>query len=544
MSFGGTRKALVVLVRDATVELLSWQQHRLTSIALLEHDEEGQTIFRGLVRQYPGFPVIVVADLLDENFRHDTIVHVSGSDHAALMKRKLDFSFRGTRYRRGVVTSRMSEGRKDDRIMLCALTKPGVVDLWANLLLEEERAIQSVTSIAHLLNHYVALEGLENEDYLLLSKLDSDRFLRQTFIRKGKVMFSRQASLGNVPERRLGVEILQESVQLRQYLERIHFIPYEKRLNVQILAGASDETIQVGSFSNESHHFEVVDINDQEATARVEVDDDALEPAHYLLARVLAHKNVDNVYAPPALTRYSDLRSLGKLLMTTAAGILLLGLGLNVPGLMSLAEMREQASIFQARIAPLQRQYQALSERFPDTPIPAQAMQLLVNTHEALRLQDFNPIEALNLVSAALARSPGLELTDIQWQLREAPFVPTVDALGYETPPPEPLPGLGSENALTGVLLQQRSRIELVIEGETYSPSSYRDAQEQVLAFAEALADSPRVEVQMRQMPIEIRTDTEVRTVINDSEVRSRFVLEVFIDQPRPGELLAEVGRP
>src|SRR5690606_18417935 len=141
------------------------------------------------------------------------------------------------------------------RIMLCALTKPEVVDLWANLLLEERMAIRSVTSIAHLLNLYVPLEGLENEDYLLLSKLDSDRFLRQTFIHKGKVMFSRQASLGNVPERRLGVEILQESVQLRQYLERIHFIPYEKTLTVQILAGASDETIQVRAFSNESHRF-------------------------------------------------------------------------------------------------------------------------------------------------------------------------------------------------------------------------------------------------------------------------------------------------
>ena len=60
--------------------------------------------------------------------------------------------------------------------------------------------------------------------------------LRQTFIKKGKVMFSRLASLNTVPENRLGVEILQESTQLRQYLERIQFITYESPLKIQVLA--------------------------------------------------------------------------------------------------------------------------------------------------------------------------------------------------------------------------------------------------------------------------------------------------------------------
>lgn len=544
MSFGGSSKSLVLLIREHTAELLSWEQRQLTELAVLEHDEDNRDLFLGLVRQYPSFPVIIVADLLDENFRHDTIVHVGGSDHAALMKRKLDFSFRNTRYRRGVVTGRMTEGRKDDKVLLCALTKPERIDMWARWLLQEKRAIRSVTSIAQLLNLYVPLEGLENEDYLLLSKLDSDNYLRQTFISRGKVMFSRQASLSNVPQRRLGVEILQESVQLRQYLERIQFIPYEKTLTVQILAGMPDEAIQVEAFSNESHRFAVVDVNAQEAAQHIKLEDDKVEPTHYLLARVLTHRQVDNIYGPPSLLRYSDLRSFGKLLLATAAGILVAGLGLNIPGLLDVSDKRSQAEVFQARLGPLRRDYEALRARFPDTPMPAQAMQLLVNTHETLSSQDYNPVEELNLIAAALTTSPGLELTGIEWHLRETPFVPGVDAMGYDIQAPERLPGLDSENALTGVLLQQRSRVELSIQGETYSPTSYRDAQEQVLAFADALAANPGVEVRTRQMPIEVRADANVSTLINDSEVRSAFILDVFIDKRPASELLAEVQVP
>src|SRR5690606_2858762 len=131
-----------------------------------------------------------------------------------------------------------------------------------------------------------------------------------------------------------------------------------------------------------------------------------------------------------------------------------------------------------------------------------------------------------------------------EWRLAEKPFVPSVDALGYEAPRPAPLQGLGRDNALTGVLLQKRSRVELVIEGETYSPSSYRDAQEQVLDFAAALAALDGVDVQMRQMPIEVRSDAQVNTLINDGEVRSRFVLDVHIDRSTPSDLLAGASQP
>src|SRR5690606_29363379 len=151
-----------------------------------------------------------------------------------------------------------------------------------------------ISSMAHLLNLYAPLEKLQTEEFLLLSQLDSEHFLRQTFIVSGKVKFSRQASLGHVPDRQLGMEIQQESVQLRQYLERIQFIHYKDTLKVQILAALSAAAMQVEALSSDSHQFEVIDVSSQPLSAGIHVHEGRVEPAHYLLARVLEHTRIDN----------------------------------------------------------------------------------------------------------------------------------------------------------------------------------------------------------------------------------------------------------
>lgn len=533
MSFGAQHKALVLLITETTAQLLLWERRKLQELALFTTSADDQELFVAELRLYPKHPVIVVTDLIDENFRHDTIVHVGGSDRDALLKRKLDFAFRNTRYRIGSVIARQAEGRKDDRILLSALTKPERIDVWAKLLLQEKMAVQAVTSIAHLLNAWLPLQKLEQEEFLLVSKLDADNNLRQTFVKNGRVMFSRLASLTTVPERRLGVEILQESTQLRQYLERIQFLSYESPLRIQVLSALSEDSIQVEPFSTELNRFETMDIREPCRELNIELERSPLLPSHYLIASVLQRKSIDNLYAPPSLTRFSDLRSFGRLLLGSAAAVLLLGLGLNLPGVLGVLEKREQADLMSARIGPLRNQYEAFTQRFPETPIPPREMQLVVDTHAIIQRQVLSPLEAMNRIAEALAVSPGLELTSLEWALVEQPFDATPDAFGNVPPPPQQLEGLTGDNALTGAILQERTQLHVVINGEAYSPQSYREAQEQVSRFITALQNVDHITVVATQMPIDIRTDISVTATINDSEVRAPFTLELSIEVPR-----------
>src|SRR5690606_27634087 len=167
------------------------------------------------------------------------------------------------------------------------------------------------------------------------------------------------------PDRQLGTEIQQESVQLRQYLERIQFIHYKDTLKVQILAAMSAATIQVEALSSDSHQFEVIDVSTQPLSADIHVHQGRVEPAHYLLARVLEHTRIDNIYAPPALQRFSDLRKFGRLLLATASAIAVLGVAVNVAGVLELSMQRSQAELLQARTLPLQRDFRSLVADIP-----------------------------------------------------------------------------------------------------------------------------------------------------------------------------------
>jgi hypothetical protein len=533
MSFGGQNKALVLLITETAAQLLLWQRPRLELLSRHGASPDDQDLFVEQIRLFPKHPVIIVSDLIDENFRHDSIVHVSGADRDALLKRKLDFAFRNTRYRIGIVIARQADGRKDDRILLSAISKPERIDVWAKLLLQEKMAVQAVTSVAHLLNVWLPLEKLEKEENLLVSKLDADNNLRQTFVKNGRVMFSRLASLTTVPERRLGVEILQESTQLRQYLERIQFLSYESQLRIHVMSSHSRDSIELDSYASDLNRFDTADIREKCAGLQIDVQDNPLLPSHYVIASILQRKRIDNLYAPPSLTRFDDLRSFGKLLLASAAAVLVLGLGLNLPGLMTVFDKREQADTMRTRTAPLRAEYEAHTSRFPETPVPPREMELVVDTFRLIDRQVLSPIAALNHIAAALETSPGLQLTSIGWQLMEADFDTTPDQYGNIPEPPPALTGLPADDQLTGAILQERTQIHVVIDGEAYSPQSFREAQDQVIRFIDALDQVDGVTIASRQMPIDIRTDVSVSAVINDSEVRAPFKLELDIEVPK-----------
>lgn len=535
MAFGGQDKALVLLVTETACQLLLWQKNRLLELAMLVGSADDQELFLAQVRFFPKHPVIIVTDLIDENFRHDTIVHVGGTDREALMKRKLDFAFRNTRYRLGAVVGRQPDGRKDDRILLSALTKPERIDVWARLLLQEKMAVQAVTSTAHLLNAWLPQEKLEGEEHLLISQLDADNNLRQTYAKQGRVLFSRLASLNTVPEARLGIEILQETAQLRQYLERVQFLNYESALRILVLTAKPADSMQTDSYSSDLNRFESIDIRERCANLQIDLQQGQLQPAHYLIASILQRRHIDNQYAPPALTRFDDLRRFGKLLLGSAAAILLAGLGLNVPGVLGVLEKREQAALMQTNTGPLRVQYDLLTQRFPETPAPPREMELVVKTHDTIARQSVSPIDALNLIAQALAISPGLLLLEVDWQLAEVAVDTTPDPYGEMPRPPAPLPNLPSDNELTGLILQERTRILISLKGEAYSPQSYREAQDQVSRFIAALDAHEGVSINSRQMPIDIRSDVSVSTTINDAEVRAPFTVEIAVALPRAG---------
>jgi hypothetical protein len=525
MSLGRQKQAIVLLLNDSGLQLFAWKDTRLTWLQSFRATPSELEAFDAALDPYETWPVIIVTDLIEESFRHDSAVHVTGSDHAAIMKRKLDFVFRGTNYRLAKVIDRESTGRRDDRLLLSAITKPDLVDIWVRVLLDRRMAIQGVTSVAHLLHDFAALEKMDQDEYLLIINIEPGGNLRQTFIRKGVIMFSRLTPVHARETMLLGGDVLQETLQLRQYFERIQFVPYEAVLRIQVYSAFDDAYLQLEGRSTEMNRFEVVHIAPRLDALGAELGAHDASPVHYFIAKVLAGRQPANIYAPPAATKYQDLRRFSRMLWYTTAAVLLIGITACIPPALSVLEQWRERDTFLAQARPLQDEYRMLTERFPETPIPSREMQLVVETHDLIAKQVHSPVDALNIISRALASSTGLQLTNLQWELSERAITATTTN-GFALRP-TPREALLDAAGATGLVLRDRTEVKVTISGEAFSPASFREAQQQVDDLVAALRMNPGVTVFARQMPTEVRTDVSVSTTVDDREVRGPFTLEL-----------------
>ena len=529
-------KALILLITDQQTQLLLWQQRKLAFLGDFKSANEDRESFTQHLSRYPDHRLILVTDLIDENFRHDTIIHVGGADREALIKRKLDFAFRTTRYRIGKVKGREKDGRKQDKLMLAAISKPDAIDGWVDLLLEKKRAIQSITSIAWLLRHSLSVRKLEKERALLLACVDPGNSLRQSFFQDGKLLFSRLTNLSAQKGQPLASEIRNETLQVRQYLERIQFVPYESNLRIQLLLARPKSELQLVEPVPDNNIVEFAYLSEELGKTVVDVPNELLTPNHFILARVLAATSPANIYAPASATRYHNLLRIGSLI-TLAAGILLVIGILGVAPMVLWANQKlTEAQGFVARTQPLLREYSELSKRFPETELPPVEMALVVDAYSRLKSQSFSPISALNDIGRALQGKKGIHIQSIEWVVEPKPKeIAKVDPANKGKKAKQPrkpaVPQLTStpETELTAELLRKNARLKWILSGQASAESSFREAQNEVIALSDALAMIPNAKVNATRMPIDVRTDVELKNTVDDRDVRAGFTLEVTI---------------
>ena len=269
LSLFSQKKSLILLVYYNRLQLYVWSQKRLELAG--EFGKDPDETFEQILEEYTSYPVIIVTDLLEESFRHDSGVHVTGPDRKALLDRKLNYSFRNTPYRSASIVGRESEGRKDDKILLSALTKPEILEPWVKRMLERKMKIQSVTSVAYLMQAYSQKAGL-NDKHLMLVSIEEGSELRQTFLRNGKIQFSRLTSLTTKETASLPDAINHESLQIRQYLERIKLLPFDSQMVIKIFMPSTMEQLSLDDYNNDLNVFEVFNIQNLADSFALTVD--------------------------------------------------------------------------------------------------------------------------------------------------------------------------------------------------------------------------------------------------------------------------------
>ncbi len=524
ISLSAQSTADILLIRGTGGSVMRWEKGRLGLQTDFSAEADQQAAFRHYLDARAMRPFIIVADLIEEDFRNETIAHTRGSDRAALLKRKLSYLFRSTDYRTARVTGREAEGRRDDKVLFSALTRPELLEPWVDTLLARKGVIQSITSAAYLMELLARSMKLSAEPQLLLVSLEGNRGLRHTYMQKGFVLFSRLTPLGVGGGRSLVDLLRDECGQTRKYLERIKLLPYDEPLDVRVVAADIDAEVDFESLQSPLMLFSYCDTSAMPAQRSISVSvHDEQEGAGAIalsLAETLRRKAPANIYAPPAVRRYAYLKSAARSLVYCSALALLTTVGLIVPGVFETLGKQDQQVQFKARSQPLMQDLEQRRENFPATPLAAAPMELVVQTYDKVRAQALNPQQAMQVISQALSMVPEISLARIDWQLQPLEDEAVEDVWsGYGQPDPR-------EEFLKAVIAEQ-TVLKTTLTGMVAPTDSHRLAQNQVLAFIEALRSLEGVTVQPLTMPTDVRPATEVAARLDGISMSPDFVLEI-----------------
>lgn len=521
-------KAVILIIKDLQVQLMLWENKTLSLVDQYADFQDGQARFDDFLEANSSYPLIVLTDVIEESFRNETVVHVSSTDRKALLERKLSYSFRNTLYRSARITGREENGRRDDTVMLSAITKPELVNPWVEKALSKKMAIQSISSVAYLSQDYLAGGDAKTAEHLMLVSLEDGKNLRQTYFRSGEVLFSRLTTLAAVDAESLGASVHQESLQIRQYLERIKLISYTSLLEIRVFAPQDKEGLESSLSSSNINSFECFDARQESLGYSLNLKDVSASGLYAFLANVLQKKRIDNHYGSFDVRRYFHLKSISQGLALAASIVAIVSMVVNVPALSDALDKKSLKDVVESQSVRLRTEYDQLTQRFPETPIDSKEMALVVETSEAIQQQSYMPMQAMSIISQALTQAPELQISSINWTMQEeaAEVDENQGFFGY-APQTAAEPGM----EFTQAVLDNRAALVVQIDGVAYSPNSYREAQDQVLTFAAALEEYPGVSVVPLKMPTDVRVDTQVSTTVDDAELRAAYTLELTLGQ-------------
>lgn len=483
-SSGTDRRVLLLTADRATLYLA--RGGRIVDALQFATGEEGLAAFSRYLASAPEAPVSVLVDVVEEEYRQDTLPHVRGSDRRAVLARKFARLFRGTPYWLALTQGREEEGRRDDRVLLAALMRPEIVTPWITELLAQRVPVTGIHSLPVLSRELMRRLGAKGHNVLLITVQQASG-LRQTFFRDGHLKISRLAAMprpGSVP---WAGYVTAELDKLRRYLSSLALTSRDHPLEIYVLShGDLLAELEHECRDTDAERFRLVDV--ERLARRLRIAARADSPfSDLLFAQLLLDAPPREHYAHPTETRYYRLHQT-RVGLLVASALLLVGSTLFsafefVDGL----GLKQRALDAAQKAGFYQERFELARRNLPPTPVEPADIGQAVDVVAALEARRSTPQAWLAVLGEALARAPSIRLDAVQWMVDVDPnALPGVDR------PPPPTSPIAREPAYVQYEIG-------VFDGEvTPFEGDYRAALADIDALAGALRAAPgivRVEV-------------------------------------------------
>lgn len=508
LGFGSSSDKRMLLINFEGLAVYGLDNGRLMKQAMFIDDDIGHDKFRDYIIDENLKSLSMVIDSPAEDFIVEKVPHVSAYDRKSFLSRKMDQHFRNVEYRSAKLLGRDKSGRRDDRVLFSAITQTRTIDNWIKVLLAEQVSIKSITSPAFAICKVARALGLETSKEILLVNWQRNG-IRQSLISNHKLMFSRLTPLPTDPEADLAKAMLDASLQTREYLERIGLLKVDEAPDVHVVSPILDDDAfesQPGSanFGSVYHHNSI----DLMPIDKYGGPQNEITAILLCLDWGVRNKEFGNIYASPATRRFTKLRMQRNFILLGCLSVLLFGGLVSAPVLNAALQSRSNFQTMTLDMIPVQDQYDELTAQFPETPIPSEAMALVVNSYDRIDGQNHLPATLLSEVSQILLQHPTITLSSVVWNL-------TADDEYFE---------------INNAILADAAVVELELYGEQNGTASYENSDSRLRAFMDALSTIEGASVTPISLPIESGPDAAVSAIVGDQVLNSEFALSVRIE--------------
>ncbi len=353
----------------------------------------------------------MLADTVDESFELEHIPHVRGRGGRALIARKRERHCHGSPLCIGLPQGRQPDGRRDDRVLFAALTRPQALEPWLQRLEQAQALLCGVYSMSQV------VAELAPEDCALLVTFGHGG-MRQTFIAGRQLRFSRLTPAAQDGEQAARA-CAAEAMNVRRYLCGQRMIDADAPLSLCALVHpARLDAFRRHCRDTDGLRFRTVDAAGEARRRRFRgaLSDSGTDA---LFVHMLATKLPHHQFAPGSMLQRWRTRK-ARLAIDVFGGIAfaasLLFAAAQLPGVLA---TRDAAAELQARNDGDERVRRGARVERPDLPLPASELRDLAAAMAQLTSTLSGPRPLLAHLGRAMDEVAAIRLDSLEWRLAD-----------------------------------------------------------------------------------------------------------------------------
>ena len=502
-----------------------WSAGQLSACTRFPASREGHEAFDAYLDERACHPVYIVADLVEEEFQRVLLPHVPGSAGRKLLARRLAQVYRDTPYRQACIQGRADEGRRDDHVMLSALTNPAALQPWVSLLEQHRQPLAAVYSAAFLSAQLLKSIRVWQDHLLLITQHAGG--LRQSYFHGHELKFSRLTALEPeqgetaISNAQLADTVAGETTRMQQFLTSTHLLDRTRVLRVVVLAPSSRMAeLEARCADSPDLAFHFIDL---EGVAHQLHMGEAPALADRLLLALVGRQAPSSHYELGDSGRFYQLWETRRRLQAATATVAALALLTAAVDTWRIVDHARTGRQLLAEAQRLDNSYRTIMASLPPTAAKPANMKAAVLVADMLARQDGAPAPLLARVGQAMELAPALRLTTLDWQV--APQAKAVD---------QPLVLNNGEALLpisaAAVGVPSTPPQVLRIDGEVdTAPGDYRGTLASMNMLVLELGRMPGIQVQVLAAPVDVRENAKLtgKSGADEAPAKPGFSLKV-----------------